>query len=226
VIRVTGFVHLDADARDEVAAVLDAAREHVDVLSLEVAPPKPRSVGAGQLMVLAAFHDDDACDAAAAHPYVREVVGDVLTRRASHVEAVRYRVRECGVREPGLEHGIQRTLLFHVDENADPEAVASFERDLAAMPRYIDAIRNWALHRVDAVWGCTGKPWTHVWEQEYETLDGLTNDYMNHAYHWSWVDTWFDPQAPNHIVDTTLVHAMCDLDRSILALADKQLLAE
>jgi hypothetical protein len=56
-------------------------------------------------------------------------------------------------------------------------------------------------------------------EQEFETLEGLTGDYMQHAYHWSWVDTWFDPQAPNRIVDTTLVHAMCDLDRSLLALA-------
>jgi hypothetical protein len=219
-IRVTAFVHLEPDALDEVASAIAAAREQLDVLTLEVAATKPVAHRAGQLMLLAAFGDGEAYEKSAAHPYVTDVVRPLLDARASHVEVVRYTLGERLVREPALTHGIQRTLLFHVDADADPAEVAHFERALAAMPRYIDAIRNSALSRVDQVWGCTGKQWTHVWEQEFESLDGLTVDYMNHPYHWSSVDTWFDPQAPNHIVDVALVHAMCDLERSILALPD------
>jgi len=219
VIRVTGFVHLAPDALDEVASAVEAMRDHVGLLALQVAPTKSVAHRAGQLMVLTAFRDADAFEAAAADPYVTDALRPLLERRASHVEVVRYSPATRDVRAPGLTGGIQRTLLFHVDSTADPAEVGAFERSLAAMPHYIDAIRNSSLSRVDEVWGCTGRPWTHVWEQEFETLDGLTGDYMNHPYHWAWVDTWFDPQAPNFIVDTTLVHAMCDLDRSLLALA-------
>jgi len=218
VIRVTGFVHLEPDALEDVAAAVERMRDHVDALALEVSPTKSMAHGAGQLMVLAAFTDAEACDAAAAHPYVTDVLRPILDQRASHVEVVRYSPGRRDVRARELAQGIQRTLLLHVDEHADAADVARFERNLAAMPRYIDAIRNSALSRVDDVWGCTGRPWTHVWEQEFTSLGGLTDDYMNHPYHWSWVDTWFDPQAPNHLVDTTLVHAMCDLDQSLLAL--------
>jgi Stress responsive A/B Barrel Domain len=218
VIRVTSFVHLEPAALAEVAVAIEAVRERVDVLALEAHPTKPVARGAGQLMVLAAFADVDAYEAAISHPYVIGVLHPLLEQRGSHVEVVRYSPGPRDLRAPDLTHGIQRTLLFHIDEHADAAEVARFERTLAAMPRYIHAIRNSALSRVDAVRGCTGKPWTHVWEQEFASLDGLTDDYMNHPYHWSWVDTSFDPQAPNHLVDTELIHAMCDLDRSLLAL--------
>jgi hypothetical protein len=217
-IRVAAFVHLEPDGLGDVTAAIEAARPHLDTLALEVHPTKPVAHRAGQLMVLAAFGDAESWEAAAAHPYITGELRPLLEQRARHVEAVRYSPGRRDLRAPDLAHGIQRTLLLHVDEHADPDEVARFERNLAAMPRYVDAIRNSALSRVDAVWGGTGKPWTHVWEQEFASLDGLTNDYMNHPYHWSWVDTWFDPQAPNHLVDTTLVHAMCDLDHSLLAL--------
>ena len=217
-IRVTAFVHVESDALEEITAAVEHSSEHFDVLALEAHPTKPAAHGAGQVMVLTAFADAAACEAAAAHPYVTDELRPLLQRCASHVEVVRYSPGPRTLRAPDLAHGIQRTLLLHVDDDADAAEITRFERNLAAMPRYIDAIRNSALSRVDAVWGCTGKPWTHVWEQEFASLDGLTDDYMNHPYHWSWVDTWFDPQAPNHLVDTTLIHAMCDLDRSLLAL--------
>ena len=63
-----------------------------------------------------------------------------------------------------------------------------------------------------------GPEYTHVWEQEFATLDGLTGPYMQHAYHWSVIDPWFDVQAPVHIVDPELIHSSCGLRRSILAL--------
>jgi len=217
VIRVTGFVHLETAAVDEVIAAVEEVRDQLDAVALEAHPTKPAAHGAGQLMVLAAFADASAPAGDVALRCIDEL-RPLLRHRASHLEVVAYSAGPRIVRAPDLAHGVQRTLLLHVDGHADAGEVARFERSLAAMPRYIDAIRNSALSRVDAVWGCTGKPWTHVWEQEFASLGGLTDDYMNHPYHWSWVDTWFDPQAPNQLVDTTLVHAMCDLERSLLAL--------
>ncbi len=215
-IRVTGFIHAAPDAVEELAAALRAAAAELDLLAFQVAPTKSVAHRAGRLMVLAAFPDGEAADRAAEHPSVTDVVRPLLAERASHVEVVRYEQGPVDLREPELTGGIQRTLLLHVGAGVEPGAVVAFERDLRAMPQYIDAIRNSSLSAVADVWGGTGKPWTHVWEQEFATLEGLTGDYMRHAYHWSRVDTWFDPQAPNHIVDTTLVHAMCDLGASIL----------
>jgi hypothetical protein len=110
----------------------------------------------------------------------------------------------------------------HIDPAASPAAVRAFERDTSAMTRYIPAIRNSSLSRVQEVHNPLGPVWTHVWEQEFTALADLTGPYMQHAYHWALVDTWFDPQAPNRIVDSTLIHAACALRRSILALATKE----
>jgi Stress responsive A/B Barrel Domain len=220
-IRVTGFVHLDPAAapatRDELLAAIRGAGAELNALSFSAAPTEDRSHRAGQLMVLAAFADLDAYRRARDSPYLADVVRPLLETHAAHVEIVRYEQGPVVVAEPHIS-GIQRTLLIHVDPAADPAAVAEFTHQLASMGCYIDAIRNYSLSRVDEVWGGTGRPWTHVWEQEFRTLDGLTGPYLTHAHHWAVVDTWFDPQAPNHIVDTTLVHAMCVLERSILAL--------
>jgi len=208
-IRVTGFVYApraSAGDLDRLADVLRAAGPELDAATLQVGAVASISRGGGQLMVLAAFTDPGAADAAI--PYLEREVAAL----DGHVELVRYRQGPVDLRDPARAGGVQRTLLVRVDPAADP---ATFERQLADMPRYIDAIRNSSLSRVDAA---TGPPWTHVWEQEFDTLDGLTGPYMAHPYHWGLVDTWFDPQAPNHLVDSTLIHAACPLDRSILAL--------
>ena len=207
-IRLTGFLHVERAHRDELVAAVRAAGAAVDALHLEIAPTEAPAHRAGQVMVLGAFADVDSCEQA------RAALADVFAR-ADHVELVRYEQGPVLLQEPDIS-GIQRTLLLHVDPNADPAEVAEFEYQLASMGRYIDTIRNSSLSLVDEVWGCTGQRWTHVWEQEFRTLDGLTGPYMQHAHHWAVVDTWFDPQAPNHIVDTALVHAMCALDRSFL----------
>jgi len=223
-IRVTGFVYAadggaDATTLDWLADVLRSAGPEIGAASLQVGRVAKVARGGGQLMALAAFTEADAYEAARTHPYLTGVVRPALDRVAAHVEVVRYRQGPVLLQDPSITAGIQRTLLIHVDVDRDPAAAATFERQLADMPRYIDAIRNSSLSRVDAVVGGTGPRWTHVWEQELATLDDLTGPYMDHPYHWGLVDTWFDPQAPNHLVDTTLIHAMCPLDRSLLALA-------
>ena len=94
---------------------------------------------------------------------------------------------------------------------APPDAVARFEADLAEMPDHIDTIRSWALSRT------TGRsPWTHAWEQEFATLDGLTGEYMLHPFHWTTVDAWFDAEVPDHVVGPVLAHLYAEYAGPVL----------
>jgi hypothetical protein len=119
----------------------------------------------------------------------------------------------AGVRSGALRDGIKRTLLLRVEADAPQPVVAAFERDLLAMPRHIPAIRNWRLSRVDG--SHTG--WTHAWEQEYEDLSGLRDDYMRSPFHWGVVDGWFDAEDPRCIVAPELLHLFYEVPSSLLA---------
>ena len=98
---------------------------------------------------------------------------------------------------------VKRTLLLRVRPDTPTAARERFEADLAAMPEHISTIRSWRLSRV---MGAERQRWTHVWEQEYASLDGLTGEYMTHPYHWTTVDAWFDAEMPDHIVEPELAH--------------------
>ena len=118
--------------------------------------------------------------------------------------------------DPGFAGEIKRTLLLRVEPDAPADSVAAFERDLMAMPDHIPAIVNWALSRVI---GPPTSRWTHCWEQEYYTLDGLKVDYMMSPHHWGLIDGWFDPETPRKIVDLELAHVYHATTRSVLAVA-------
>jgi Stress responsive A/B Barrel Domain len=94
---------------------------------------------------------------------------------------------------------VKRTLLLRVRPGTPDATVRRFEAELAAMPRHITSIRSWALSR-------TTGAWTHVWEQEFADLDGLTGEYLRHPYHWTCVDRWFDSESPRHIVEPAIAH--------------------
>lgn len=129
-------------------------------------------------------------------------------------DAVRYQTVASGQREPGLHQGIWRTLLLTVRESVPAADIETFEQELLGMPRYMAAIRNWRLARVTT----PGSRWTHVWQQEYATVDGLMGEYLLHPYHWGWVDRRFDPEFPDvWIVDTGLCHVFCPLGNSVIA---------
>ena len=132
----------------------------------------------------------------------------------ARIDAVRFEPQHGEVPEPGIRDCVKRTLFLEVEHGADPEAVARFERDLRGMPRYIASIRNWACSRTDP--GLQPTHWTHVWEQEYATLEGLQVDYMVSPYHWGVVDGWFDPERPQRIVSPTLAHVHCPAESTIL----------
>tara|TARA_R110002110_G_scaffold90974_1_gene236425 strand:+ start:65077 stop:65709 length:633 start_codon:yes stop_codon:yes gene_type:complete len=128
-------------------------------------------------------------------------------------DAVCYYTVDSGQRDPGLRQGIWRTLLLHVRKGVHATDVEAFEQELLGMPRYMAAIRNWRLARVTT----PGSRWTHVWQQEYASIDGLMGEYLLHPYHWGWVDRRFDPEFPDAwIVDTGLCHVFCPLQSSII----------
>jgi hypothetical protein len=219
-IRRTAFVHLRRDAPpDIVARLIDAAQragDELDVVAADAARTTPNSMNAGDVMLLGAFVDEEGYERARRHAYVEQVLRPLLEQCARHVEVVRYAQGAVDLREAEINDAIHRTLLVRIEPTVGSELVGRFERELRSMPRYIDAIRNSSLSRVASVRGATGPRWTHVWEQEFATLDDLTGPYMAHAYHWSLVDTWFDPQSPRQIVDPVLIHAACALRRSVL----------
>lgn len=132
----------------------------------------------------------------------------------ARADVVRYHTVASGLREPGLHQGIWRTLLLTVREGVPAAETETFEQELLGMPRYMAAIRNWRLARVTT----PGSHWTHVWQQEYATIDGLMGEYLQHPYHWGWVDRRFDPEFPDVcIVDSALCHVFCSLENSIIA---------
>jgi len=109
---------------------------------------------------------------------------------------------------------VKRTLLLRVRPGTPPDVVARFETELAAMPRHIESIRSWCLSRVDQV--RSPSPWTHVWEQEYETVEGLRGEYMTNPYHWAGVDRWFDDEVPGAIVERELAHVFYESATEVL----------
>lgn len=104
---------------------------------------------------------------------------------------------------------VYRTLLLRVQPDADDAMVARFEDELRLLPRYVGSIGTWQLSRVDSAVG--NSPWTHVFEQEFRDLDGLTGPYLMHPIHWAYVDRWFDPECPEVIVRDRVCHSFCDL---------------
>ncbi|MEU6662846.1 Dabb family protein [Streptomyces sp. NPDC046821] len=99
---------------------------------------------------------------------------------------------------------VKRTLFLAVRPGTDPDLVTRFEEDLLAMPRHISTIRSWSLSRVDQE--LSPSRWTHVWEQEYEDAAGLNGEYLQHPFHWTYVDRWFDSEVPGSIVEPRLAH--------------------
>lgn len=154
--------------------------------------------------------------------YEKAVAGDVWQKRILPVlndqgriaalDQVAYESGRRGGASPG--QGIYRVALFCANKNPTPERLAQFGRETADMPRYIGAIRRWQLSTVDKAEGA--RPWTHVWEQEYDDLSGLTGPYMMHPCHWAQVDRWFDPEYPEWLVDTRLCHTFCEIRQPVI----------
>jgi hypothetical protein len=134
-----------------------------------------------------------------------------------HVESVAYAGKPQGMRRPDLVNGAYRVALWCGSHNPTPERTAAFDTDVLAMPRHVGKILNWQLSRVVEASG--KRQWTHIWEQEYQEISGLHVDYMNHPFHWGFVDRWFETQDDGWLIDPYVCHTYADLPASIMAAA-------
>jgi hypothetical protein len=119
-------------------------------------------------------------------------------------DAVRFRPQLGRIAEPRIRQPIKRTLLLRVLPQTARARVLQFDADMRGMPDHIPAIRNWAYHHADPALHPTS--WTHVWEQEYRSVEGLRDDYMLSPYHWGFIDLYFDLESGAQIVDKRLAH--------------------
>ena len=185
--------------------------------SAVVAPTLPGARNGGDVIVRLRFggagqwgHHRQAIEEALRSDDVDRVVGAAYDPDDAPVE---WSGRRAGADGPG----VYRALLARVADDATAEQVADFERALLRMPAHVPQIRAWRLSRAASTTGPT--PWTHVWEQEYDDLDGLLGPYMNHPIHWAHVDQWFDPESPRRIVRDRVVHTFCAIDAPVLAVS-------
>lgn len=148
---------------------------------------------------------------AASAPEDRDVLGAL-----SRIEAWRIEPLASHVPRADLV-GIKRTNLVRVAAHATPESVAQWSREVVQLADNVPAIRNWSFARTHAFGPCRPRiAWTHAWEQEFETLEGLVEDYMASPYHWGWLDGWYDPEIPFCIVEPDLAHLYGRARRNVL----------
>lgn len=142
------------------------------------------------------------------------IAGRLADAAVAQVDSAAYDGGPGEVAEPSLRAGVYRTLLLCIERPVEAHVVAQFEAEMTRMAHYIPAIRNWRLSRVSHAGGA--RRWTHVWEQEYADIGGLTGPYMAHPYHWAHVDRWFDPECREWMIDTRICHSFCALAESVI----------
>ncbi len=221
--RETVQVHLapgtPAPAVASLASKLaEASHALPGIVAAWIAPNHVADYGAGHLTWDLLFPDRAAATAARQSPAWRDRIVPALDHDGQRWTALGLETIGAGLRRPDLKEGIKRTALFRQLPNASRDDLERFEQDLLEMPAHVPAILNWRLARaVPLEWSSAASPaWTHVWEQEYDQLEGLTVDYMVHPHHWAHVDRWFDPESGRQIIDTQLCHAFSPLSGTIL----------
>jgi hypothetical protein len=183
-----------------------------------IAPNYVADYGAGHLTWDLRFPDRRAAEHARQSPIWQREIAPLLADACRSWTALGLEEVGTGLRRPDLKEGVKRTALFRALPGVAPSLIARWEQDLLEMPAHVTAIVNWRLARaIPLAWSKSDlPPWTHVWEQEYATLEGLTVDYMVHPHHWAHVDRWFDPESGSQIIDTALCHAFSPLAGTIL----------
>jgi hypothetical protein len=203
-LGVTRLLDIAASERGRVLNTLRVAAQRSGALGVLVEPTLPGSRNGGDIVVHLRFTNRDAWEASG--------FDDALSDPAIlHINGVIYQGSPM-VRESGT---IYRTLLLRVPPEVDAATVATFEHELAMMPRYVPTITAWQLSRVDDAVGASG--WTHVFEQEFTDVDGLMGPYLMHPVHWAVVDRWFDPETTDMIVKDRVCHSFCDAKSPVLS---------
>ena len=227
VAQIAVGVGSDETDRAEIAAAIEqASREIEGVVDAHVGMHLDLSAGGGDLTWDLLLEDDRALAAlctkveGAGPKGFLALLGKPFAPLAGAVESVEAAIPEPiaeGTGRPGLV-GVKRTLWLRVEPDAPTDARERFEAETPLLARAIPAIRNWRWSRVRTV---SPRPmplrWTHLWEQEFESVAGLEQDYMSSPFHWGYVDRWFDPEMPERIVDLWLAHLACPEHAPVLS---------
>jgi len=195
---VTRLLDVVADERERVLVSTRSRAEAIGARFHLVEPTLPGSRNGGNILIHLRF------DSRREWHTVADSFSDALCEPAI--------TRINGVNYPGIvtrsgDGTVYRTLLLRVSPETRADLVTHFEAELRSMTRFIPAIRAWQLSRVDEAIG--DSEWTHVFEQEFDDLDGLTGPYLMHPIHWAVVDRWFDPECPDVIIRDRLCHSFC-----------------
>ena len=222
--KLTRLLYFPADRsvaeREAVTQTLrEASRQSPMVARFMLEPTLPGVMNGGDFIWHLQFADEAAYRACLGQADWRERV-DPLFKDGTfkRFQSVAYEGGLSGIRPVKLSHGVYRTLILTIKPGTNPAAVARFEHELSGMAKYISSIKNWQMSHVTEAAG--DRQWTHVWEQEYEHLEGLTGPYMNHPFHWALVDRWFNPECSQWIVDKVLCHTYCEFKASVLGPGD------
>ena len=185
------------------------------VRSAKAGTTLPRALNGGQLMWRLSFSTEaDYWTCRASRVWHSKVAPALAPERGLSIDSAAYDVKFADTSRQRSTQRIWRCLMLALEPHAGAADARQLERDLMLMPRYIDAIGNWALGRAVSSQG--RRSWTHVWEQEFDDVQGLEGPYMTHPIHWGLVDAWFDPECPQRIVDPLLIHAAFAIERSII----------
>jgi hypothetical protein len=211
-LRIVALPEARAGERAELATALAAAAADLPgARSSFVAPVVDEAaINGGDLVWRLVFASERDAQAVKRSTAWRGAVEPLLA--GAEVTTVGYRAVRGSVGAAGP--GVWRVLLFRVTPQGFPDAARQLEDGLLLFPKYIPAIRNWGLNPVAVVEG--PKAFTHVWEQEFDSLEGLTKDYMDHPIHWAFVDAWFDAEYPQYVVDPALTQVTARIDRSVM----------
>ncbi len=185
------------------------------VLHHRVCLAVPGGFNGGDIVWHVHFRDEAGWAASSIRTYPVKLTLDAVI---DHADSCAYRPTGVQLREADIGQSLYRALFLSVKQGTAPDRITQFESDTLAMPDYIPEIRNWALSKVKESHGPRG--WTHVWEQEFRTIEDLRGPYMASAYHWGFLDRWFDPEHHDFIVDTHLCHSASALEESVIARYD------
>jgi hypothetical protein len=192
----------EESARDPLLNDLRGAADCCDAAVTRVEPTLPGVRNGGDILMHLRFDDPAEWDS------VADDFGRILTDpRVRRVNGATYTGTPVVASEGTAT--VYRTLLLRVQPGTADGAVTRFEDDLRRLTRYVAPIRTWQLSRVVSAVGTS--PWTHVFEQEFSDLDGLTGPYLMHPIHWAFVDRWFDPECPECIVRERVCHSFCTI---------------
>lgn len=193
----------DGGVRDRLLDELRAAATDSGAVRALVQPTLPGVRNGGDVLMHLRFGNASQWSTVAA------AFESLLDRpEVSRINGAAYGGAPTGARD--IPATVYRTLLLRVEPDTADATVARFEDDLRLLPRYVTSIATWQLSPVDSAVGTS--PWTHVFEQEFCDLDGLTGPYLMHPIHWAYVDRWFDPECPEVIVRDRVCHSFCALE--------------